>query len=275
MPRGIESLPSGEAVRVRETGVLSDLAAGINRASDMLQSQARQLRRRETARANWIAGVSHDIRMPLSMVIGYADRLENDAGLTGEARRTAAAIVRQGGRIRDLVNDLNLASKLEYNMQPVHMARCNVVSIVRQVVADFINMDMDGRHPLEWETDEAVGACLARVDADLIRRAVSNLIQNSINHNEGGCHIYAGVLAGEGECVIRVEDDGAGVDEGQLRQLKDAPHYMVCDEDIWGQRHGLGLLIVKQVMAVHGGEVRIGHSAYGGFLAELVLPSGA
>ena len=67
---GIQALPTGEYFHVKETGVLSELALNINKTSDILLSQRHQLRKKETARANWIAGVSHDIRTPLSMVMG-------------------------------------------------------------------------------------------------------------------------------------------------------------------------------------------------------------
>ena len=62
---GIQLLSTNEEVHVREKGILSELAVSINKTSDILRMQNRQLRKRDTARANWIAGVSHDIRTPL------------------------------------------------------------------------------------------------------------------------------------------------------------------------------------------------------------------
>lgn len=268
---GIQSLPKGEAVYIRGRGMLSELALNINQTSEILQSQKNQLRRKETARANWIAGVSHDIRTPLSMVMGYACQLRDDAALTDGERGKAEVIVRQSERIRNLINDLNLVSRLEYNMQPVNPGKENMVAIVRQVVVDFINMDIDNKHPIVWETEETLTFCPVKVDKDLIKRAIANLIQNCINHNEQGCRIYVSVAAEKGECTVTVADDGAGVSDMQIEKLNHAPHYMVCDETKEGQRHGLGLLIVKQIAAVHGGETVIGHSPYGGFSVEIRL----
>ena len=65
---GIRALPSGKDVYVKEKGLLSDLAADINGTSELLRTQRQELRKTERARANWITGVSHDIRTPLSMV---------------------------------------------------------------------------------------------------------------------------------------------------------------------------------------------------------------
>lgn len=347
---GIQSLPAKETVHLREKGLLSELAACINETSKILQSQSRQLRRRETARANWIAGVSHDIRTPLSMVMGYADSLqnmlmnadicpaeeyrtsvgcrhvgqktaysrsnaaivrngctyecdrslaENERGLaedlhcpaenergpaedlhcpakdahslTEDARRKASVIVKQSERIRDLINNLNLASKLEYNMQPLHPSRQNLVSLVRQIVVDFINIDVEEKHPIQWLTPKSLTACFAEVDQNLIRRAVSNLIQNCINHNGHGCHIFVEVLSEGKECIITVEDDGVGASPEEMEKLNNAPHYMVCDENTAEQRHGLGLLLVRQIMAAHGGQMQISPGSRGGFRVRLVV----
>ncbi len=270
---GIRNLPTGETVHLQETGVLSEIAANINRTFDILKAQQYQLRKKETARANWIAGVSHDIRTPLSMVMGYAGQLKEDTGLPGEARQKAAVIVKQSERMKNLINDLNLASKLEYNMQPIHPARENMITIVRQVVVDFMNLDIDEKHPIIWETDEALTACPVNVDKELIKRALSNLIQNSIRHNERGYRIYVSVASESKTCKVEIYDDGIGASDEQLEKLNHAPHYMVCDENTTHQRHGLGLLIVKQIIAAHGGETAIGHSPYGGFSVTLILPT--
>lgn len=293
---GIQKLPTKEPVFVREKGLLSELAANINQTSEILQSQNYQLKKKESARANWIAGVSHDIRTPLSMVMGYAGQLENDGCLTEDARQKTSVILRQSERIRNLVNDLNLASKLEYDMQPLHRTRENAVALARMTAVDFINMDMDGRYPIEWTTDTDISDCPVYVDKELIRRAVSNLIWNCINHNPKGCTIYISVLTGNRQnnsnennlasisemdtvfpdtptnCIIRIEDNGIGVSAEELHLLNTIPHYMTCDSDIREQRHGLGLLIVRQIAASHGGRIIMQQSAYGGFGADILLP---
>lgn len=269
---GIQALSTNEEVHIKEKGLLSELAVNINKTSDILQTQNRQLRKKETARANWIAGVSHDIRTPLSMVMGYAGQLENDMRLPEDDRQKAMVIVKQSKRMRNLINDLNLASKLEYNMQPVNPKKENMVAIVRQIVVDFINMDIDDKHPVEWITDENLTVCTVNADKELIKRAVGNIIQNSINHNEQGCKIYVNITVEDGKCIVTVADDGVGTTDEQIERLNNSPHYMVCDENTSEQRHDLGLLIVKQIAAAHGGIISIGHSLYGGFSVKLIFP---
>lgn len=269
---GIQALSTNEEVHIREKGLLSELAININKTSNILQTQSRQLRKRETARANWIAGVSHDIRTPLSMVMGYAGQLESDIQLSEDNRKKAAVIVKQSNRMRNLINDLNLASKLEYNMQPINPEKQNLIAVIRQVVVDFINMNIDEKYTIEWETDERLTSCPVCIDKDLIKRAVNNLIQNSMNHNEQGCHIFVCVIAEDNICTVVVADDGMGATDEQIEKLNHSPHYMVCDENTSEQRHGLGLLIVKQIVFAHSGKMLIKHSEYGGFAVDLSLP---
>lgn len=289
---GIQKLPTKEPVFVKEKGLLSELAANINQTSRILESQNYQLRKKENARANWIAGVSHDIRTPLSMIMGYAGQLEECPRLTADERRKVSVIVRQCTRMRDLVNDLNLASRLEYDMQPLNRTRENAVAIARQVAVDFINMDVSGKYSIEWKTSPEITDCSVSVDKNLICRAISNLIQNCINHNADGCTIYVSVLrkntweeAGNeapgddndsmgnlGVCILRIEDDGTGMSPEIIHRLNSMPHYMVCDSNAPKQQHGLGLLIVRQIAKSHGGDMRMCQSAYGGLCVDILLP---
>lgn len=105
----------------------------------------------------------------------------------------------------------------------------------------------------------------------MIKRAIYNLTQNCINHNENGCTIYVAVGIEQEKCIVCIEDDGKGASDAQIKELNQTPHYMVCDDNTVEQRHGLGLLIVKQIMQAHNGETKIGHSSHGGFLVKLVF----
>lgn len=270
--KGIQDLSAGEPVHIPEKGLLSDISANINRASDILHKQQQQLRKKETARANWIAGVSHDIRTPLSMVMGYASQLKEIPHLTEEESQKAAVIVKQSERMRNLINDLNLASKLEYNMQPLNPMPQNMIALVRQIAVDFINMDIDEKYPIEWTTDDNLSVCSVNADKELIKRAVSNLIQNCINHNEQGCKIFIGVTIDNDNCIVTVSDDGIGATDELIEKLNKTPHYMLCDENTTEQRHGLGLFIVKQIVSSHSGKIIIDHSTYGGLKVVLALP---
>lgn len=134
---------------------------------------------------------------------------------------------------------------------------------------------IDDKHTIKLEMDEHCNICLVNIDRELIKRAVSNLIQNSINHNQQGCHIFVRVTELDNYCMITVADDGAGAADEQIEKLNNTPHYMdymACDESASQQRHGLGLLLVKQIIAAHKGNVSIKHGQHGGFEVDLYIP---
>ena len=93
-----------------------------------------------------------------------------------------------------------------------------------------------------------------------------------MNHNENGCTIYVSVTTNQTNCIICIEDNGVGACDEQLEKLNNMPHYMVCDTNTTQQQHGLGLLIVKQIIDGHNGKTQIDHSKYGGFKVALILP---
>lgn len=269
--RGIEALPE-ERVYVREKGLFTDLAHSVNEASEKLKIQEQELKKKERARANWISGVSHDIRTPLSMVMGYAAQMEDDAELPDEARKRAQMIRLQSVKMKNLVNDLNLASKLEYQMQPLHMERISLAAVVRQTVAEFANLDFEEKYPICFEAKEGSGRGMIRGDKDLLCRAIGNILTNSQVHNPDGCGIMVETDAGDGAFVIRLEDDGIGIGEEELQKLQSTPHYMMSDGGVEEPRHGLGLLIVRQIVAAHGGTVLLDHGRQegkGGFAVEM------
>ena len=88
---------------------------------------------RDAARSDWINGISHDIRTPLSMVMGYAAQMESAADLPPQRQKQAGIIRTQSQAIRDLVNDLNLTMRLDWAMQPLRKERLQPDVYKRQV----------------------------------------------------------------------------------------------------------------------------------------------
>lgn len=223
----------------------------------------REQRGRDEARSNWISGVSHDIRTPLSMVMGYAGQLEENPALPEQARKQAAIIRRQSQTIRDLINDLNLTMRLDYAMQPLRWGSLHPAALVRQVAADVLNGGLEERYALAVEVPPEAEALTLEGDASLLRRALLNLVNNCVRHNPEGCAITL-TAAAEGEvCTLRVEDDGGGGLPVGLAEVGLAPD--------GGAAHGTGLRLVEQIARAHGGALEL-HRAARGVLAVLRLP---
>ena len=218
----------------------------------------RAQKQRDAARAGWIAAVSHDVRTPLSTVLGYASALENADGLLPEQRRMAAAIRQKGVELRGLIADLNLTNRLEYAMQPLTREWVSPAALIREACAAFLNEDADGRWPIRLSLPPALEPLRLHGDRQLMLRMLTNLLRNSARHNPEGCGISIALFKKGRRCDIIVSDTGRGFTPGQLNRLAlgDLPH---------GEGgHGLGLRIVRSVAQAHGGHAAFTNAPEGG-----------
>ncbi|NEX01971.1 Signal transduction histidine kinase [Pseudobutyrivibrio sp. NOR37] len=244
---GIESLAAGKTINLEEKGQLSEVAESVNRASYVINRQ-------NEARVNWISGVSHDIRTPLSLILGYSDKIKNQPQVNDEILKYADIIGQNSIRIKDLVADLNLFSMLEYNMQPLELSHIRISKLLRSFVADKINEGLDAPYSISLEIDPSAEQLEFDCNERLIERALSNLVNNSIRHNPNGCDITVELHSNKGKPQIIVTDNGVGVSR-EFAEAQKKPHYFEALDERLDLRHGLGLIIVKQITEAHGGTV--------------------
>ena len=263
--RGIETVSSGQPVSLPEKGELAEINRQLNKAGAFIA-------KKDTARAEWISGVSHDVRTPLSVMLGFAGQLEDDRTLPASAREQAACIRKQGERLRSLISDLNLTSRLEYSMQPLRMKKVYLVELARQVVCEFLNGGLEERYGIAFCADQESESLPILGDEALLKRALGNLIQNSIVHNPQGCQISVSILCGEAGITVEVADDGAGVSAEKLKELTADHRRLESTDEKLNLRHGLGVLLVRQIVEAHKGTMIMESEPQKGFRTVLTFP---
>ena len=110
-------------------------------------------------------------------------------------------------------------------------------------------------------------------DARLITRAINNLVQNSIQHNPQGCEIKLSLCGSADAISLIVEDNGCGLSPEQIKELEQKPHYMNSTDECLNLRHGLGLLIVRQIVEAHNGFVMLTGAKNQGCRIETTFPA--
>ena len=264
--QGLQELAAGRPVQLAEKGATAALARQLNQTGEHLRSQSERIARRDAARTDWIAGVSHDIRTPLALIFGHAEQLEQDPALPQAARAEAAAIRAQGQTIRSLIEDLNLTSKLEYDAQPLRRARMAAAPLLRAAVTDFCNSGAGEACTVDFALDPSAETAVLDADAALLRRAFANLLGNSARYNPGGCNVSVTAETAGGSLRLIFADDGRGYPPAVLAQLQgaaapDAP-----------APHILGLYLVRQIVRAHGGQAAFAQNRPHGALCTLTLP---
>ena len=107
----------------------------------------------------------------------------------------------------------------------------------------------------------------------LISRAINNLVQNSIQHNPDGCAIMLSLDHREDQVFLCVADNGIGLSAKKLTELRERPHYIESTDDRLDLRHGLGHILVQQIVKAHNGTMQIESEAQKGFKVTLIFPT--
>jgi len=264
---GLDRLASGQTVQLSTGGFAGELAEKLNQTSAHLQRKNEIITRRDNARTQWIAGVSHDVRTPLALILGWAEQLENDTTLPVPARQKAGAVRTQSEKLRALIEDLNLTSKLQYGAQPLRREMLTAGPLFRELAAQFSESPLADR--CELSLDQSAEAEKARISADraLLGRLMENLLGNSVRHNAGPVKISIRTRVENGFLHLTVSDDGRGYPPEVLLELSAA-------EPGENAPHILGLHVVEQIAAAHGGRAAFGQNIPHGAKAEVWLPLG-
>ena len=173
------------------------------------------------------------------MIMGYADRIAADKTASEGVKEQAVIVQKQSAKIKELVQDLNLVSQLEYEMQPLHKEMVRLSKLLRSYVADLLNTGISDSYNIGIKiTPDAENAVL-ECDARLISRAVNNLVQNSMKHNPQGCEVCISLTASQNHLILAVTDNGMGLPAEKLQELEEKPHYMESTDERLDLRHGL------------------------------------
>lgn len=262
---GLATVADGGTIRLPTDGFAGELADTVNRTSEQLRRRNEIIARRDDARTSWIAGVSHDVRTPLALILGWAEQLEQDTALPAAARQKACGIRTQSEKLRALIEDLNLTSKLEYGTQPLRKQEFAAGPLFRELVAQFCESPQVETCEVSLQQTAAAEQAKLCVDRALLERLLENLLGNSIRHNSAPVEIEVQTNVAGNRFCLTVADNGTGYPPAVLAALQGMPQNEQTP-------HILGLHVVEQIAAAHGGRVTFGQNVPNGAKATVWLP---
>ena len=229
--------------------------------------QKRRAKQREEERTEWIAGVSHDIRTPLAIVMGNAEMIAASTR-EEEVRQRAKSIETQGIRLRRLVDNLNLSGKLEFGAGKFEKKKVRISRFLRKTLTEIMNQTEDDRYRFALEIEDSLQDSELCFNEDLVERAVMNLLHNAIRHNADGCKIEMRLYQdSKNHVFLKLSDTGKGVSNELLRRLNSRGY----EWEFGTGQHGLGLKIVKQVADWHRWKLFFANGEQGGLACTIRL----
>ena len=245
-------LRKDEGARVRMAApnrAAEDLLSAVNRLLELREADEAEHRRQEHAIRQQISNISHDLRTPLTSILGYLQLLEGDS-LTVEERREYLGIVRGRAKaLQSLITSFYDLSRLEGGEYPFSREKVDLYHVLSELVAEFYNdFEQSG---FDMTVELAPGLPAVTADPAGVLRVFTNLIRNALEHGQKRMSIF--LYRQEETVVSAFSNDAVGLTREDVEHVFD--RFFTADKMRTGQSTGLGLAIVKALVGQMGHRV--------------------
>ena len=220
-------------------------------------------------RADFVSGVSHELKTPLTLIRLYAETLLHGHDFEPAERRGFYEIIaRESERLHHLIDKVLNFSRIErgekdYNLQPG-----DLTSAVRSTVEAYRHFLERGGFTVEAAFEPAVPA--VRFDENAVAQAIINLLDNAVKYSGDAKFVGIRLGASDSQVYFEIEDHGIGIPPADQQRIFDKFYRATPASGSGG--YGLGLFLVRHVMRAHGGEVQVESRPGHGSRFRLVFP---
>ncbi|EJO5347249.1 HAMP domain-containing histidine kinase [Clostridium botulinum] len=247
-----------------------ELAREINIFLDRYQSISIDNKNYKDLHQKMISNISHDIRTPLTALMGYVDLLL-DNSITEEKKEEYIKIIKERGiALKDLMEEFFEITKLECNDVKINIEKINISEIVRTDIITFMNeINEKNITPQINIGDEEI---FALGDKSYVSRIISNLISNSLKYGHEGKVIGIDLKEEDKWITLSIWDKGKGIDKNQLPYIFDRLYTGENSRNRNLQGSGLGLSIVKNMVHHMKGTITVQSVPYEKTVFTVKLP---
>ena len=262
LQRGVEEVAEGNygyTIDEEVSASISGLFTSFNKMSHQLKEGQIINERYEQNRNELIAGISHDLKTPITSILGYVEGINEGVANSEEKMQTYMDIIYNNAKYTNqLIDDLFLFSKLDINQMDYHFDPVLLKDYFEDIFVEK-KIDLEEQGCLvTYGIDIAKDKTMA-IDAKMVYRVVVNLIGNAVKYNDKPqLHLdfqLEEAVDDPNTIHVSVRDNGPGIEEGQLDHIFDVFYRIDAsrNKDIGGS--GLGLSISRQLIEAHGGKI--------------------
>jgi signal transduction histidine kinase len=251
----------------REERVARAEAQSVQR---QLVLQNERLREADRLKDEFVALISHDLRTPLTSIMGYLELVLDDDNLSEEQRGFLNVADRNADRLLRLVNDLLFVARFEAGQLELHPVDLDLAAIVRQSVEESGPRAAAGGVEL---TCEASAASPVQADKGRMFQLVENLVSNAIKFTPHGGDVHVSVTPVNGVVRLEVSDSGVGIAPDEQDRLFERFFRASTASEHQIPGTGLGLYITRAIVEAHGGTIAVRSSPGEGSSFCIDLPA--
>lgn len=254
---GVERMKSGdlmEEIPVRGEDEFSEIAASINEMRHNLYETMEAQKAVEKTKDELITNVAHDLRTPLTSILGYLDLLTQGDFLTEEQKQKYLGIVSSKAKqLETLVKDLFDYTRYDRNKVKIKKEILDLNLFVPQLVDEFYPSFMD--HQLECRTDFYEGVLNIEGNGELLARAIGNLISNAIKYGADGKLVEVHTGLKDKKAFVAIVNYGKIIPAKDLDKIFDKFYRVENSRSLKTGGTGLGLAIAKNIINLHEGNI--------------------
>ena len=230
----------------------AELAQNFAHMTVQLAAAQEEKRRMEQERMQMLMDISHDLKTPITVISGYARAIQDGTVPRQEVGQYIDLICRKAGEVSALADSFFAYCKVTRPTFRAELQECDAVEYLQEYFgARYEELELAGFRP-EFSFPDTPLPCM--LDRTLFRRVLDNLVSNAVRYNPQGVMLFCSACEEEGMIRITFGDDGVGIPEPIADTLFEP--FVVGDDSRGKQQgHGLGLAIVRQIVALHGGTV--------------------
>jgi len=267
LSRAVRRIAGGDLnkrVRTKSKDEVGRLAEDFNKMADNLETKMNALEDFAKRQQDFSASFAHEVKTPLTAIIGYSDFMRSQRISEEERIITSDKIFKEGKRLEALsfkLLDLIVLQKREFTMR-----RIEISQLIETVISTFVLPNNK-----EIYVNLKVQQALLRVEPDLIQTLIINLIDNAAKaiHSKGVISI-AGKTEGAGYHLY-VADNGRGIPKDDINRITEAFYMVDKSRTRANNGAGLGLAICNEIIHLHNGEIRFESKSGQGTIVEVVL----
>lgn len=252
--RNISEGDLNTVVEVEGDDEFSSMAENLNKMTADIRALMDKERESERTKNELITNIAHDLRTPLTSIIGYLELLAGDTLVQPELQRKYIEIAyTKTKRLEKLIEDLFGFTKMTYGKMAMHVGSVDLIKLLSQLLEEFYPSFADKN--LSYELQSNVPAKVITADGNLLARLFDNLIGNAIKYGADGKRILVKVQAGEQIVTISVINYGYVIPEDELPMIFEKFYRVEQSRSTNTGGTGLGLAISKSIVEMHGGAI--------------------
>lgn len=241
-------------IQIKNEDEFALIADKLNKMADDIKEIMENERRSEYAKNELITSVAHDLRTPLTSIIGYLD-LVSSKQFTEETRKKYVEIAfSKSKRLEKLIEDLFTYTKFNFGEVKAYYHEVDMVKLIDQLLDEFYPSFTDNK--LEYDFKTSHYSAVIQADGDLLARAFANLIGNAITYGRGGKYILLDLNRNEDSVMISITNYGEVIPKKDLELIFRRFYRVESSRSSETGGSGLGLAIAQSIIEMHGGTIK-------------------